>query len=40
MNYAHTQYPVTDGRIRVAKIDCTIETVRIPAPAGDCVPSN
>lgn len=25
MNYAHTQYPVTDGRIRIAKVDCTVE---------------
>lgn len=28
MDYAHTTYPVTDGRIRVAKVDCTSEVVR------------
>lgn len=27
MNYAHTQYPTSDGRIRVGKVDCTVEVV-------------
>lgn len=28
MKYAHSTYPTSDGRIRVAKVDCTVEVVR------------
>lgn len=28
MKYAHSTYPTSDGRIRIAKVDCTVEVVR------------
>jgi thiol-disulfide isomerase/thioredoxin len=28
MQYAHTKYPVSDGRIRLASVDCTAQEVR------------
>ena len=30
MSYAHSTYPTSDGRIRIAKVDCTAEVVRSP----------
>lgn len=40
MQYAHTTYPVSDGRIRLAKVDCTVETVRPPPPPSRRAPED
>jgi hypothetical protein len=31
MEYAHTKYPVQDGRVRLASVDCTTQDVRRPS---------